>query len=111
MGYVIIYAVESVENTFKNQLCEKNISYLHDTRIKINEKIMKERVNKYHKKKDIIKLEKSKFDPHSQDVILCPKTPIICKINNKDLNIINNEIFTITKTIDDKLIYQMIIKS
>ena len=39
------------KSAFKTQLCVKNISYLHNTRIKINDKLMKERVNKYHKKK------------------------------------------------------------
>ena len=91
------------KSTFKNQLRVKNISYLHDTRIKINEKLMKERVKKYHKKKDIIRLEKNIFDPHSQNVILCPKTPIICKVNNMELNLINNETFTINKIVDDNI--------
>ena len=91
------------KSTFKNQMCLKNIAYLHVTRIKINEKLMKERVKKYHKKKDIIRLEKSIFDPHSQNVILCPNTPIISKINNMDLNIINNECFTINKIVDDNI--------
>ena len=46
---------------------------------------------KFHHKADVLCLEKNHFDPHSQDVILCCNTPIICKINNQNLNIINNE--------------------
>ena len=37
------------------------------------------------------------LDPHSQDVILIPNTPIICKINNKKIGVVNNEKITIKK--------------
>ena len=89
----------------------KNISYLHDTRIKINDMWMKKRVKKYHKKEDVLRLEKNVFDPHSQDVILCPKTPIISKINNTELDIVNNETFTIKKYKMMQLIYVTVKKN
>ena len=44
------------------------------------------------------------FDPHSQDVILCKNTPIISKINNIELEIVNNEQFTIDK-VSEEYIY------
>jgi ATP-dependent exoDNAse (exonuclease V) alpha subunit len=35
------------------------------------------------------------YDPNSQDVKLCAGMPIIARKNNKELNIFNNETFTI----------------
>ena len=62
---------------------------------------MKKQAKKFHHKGDVLRLEKNPFDPHSQDVILCRNTPIICKINNQNLNIVNNLTFTITKIKDE----------
>ena len=45
----------------------------------------------------MLRLDKNPFDAHSQDVIMCRNAPIICKINNQNLNIVNNETFTINK--------------
>ena len=58
---------------------------------------MKKQAKKFHHKGDVLCLDKNPFDPHSQDVILCRNTPIICKINNQKLNIVNNETFIINK--------------
>ena len=63
---------------------------------------MKNRLKSYHKK-NIIKLEKNPYDPHSQDVTLCCKMPVISKVNSKDLNIVNNETFTIQKIKEDMI--------
>jgi len=79
------------KQNFPNNHSIKNVSYLHDTRIKINDMWMKKQAKKFHHKGDVLRLDKNPFDPHSQDVILCRNTPIICKINNQNLNIINNE--------------------
>ena len=58
---------------------------------------MKKQVKKYNMKGNIIRLEKNRFDPQRQHIIFCPKTPIISKINNTELDIVNNETFTINK--------------
>ena len=50
---------------------------VHDTRIKIKDMWMKNKLKTYHKK--ALRLEKKLFDPHSQDVVLIPKTPIFSK--------------------------------
>ena len=49
------------------------------------------------KTKNYIKLEKLPYDENSQDVTLINKTPIIGKVNNSKLGIINNERYIIKK--------------
>ena len=58
---------------------------------------MKKQAKKFHHKGNVLCLEKNPFDPDSQDVILCRNAPIICKINNQNFNIVNNETFIIYK--------------
>ena len=43
------------------------------------------------------RLPKLQYDENSQDVILVRKTPLIDKVNNSKLKLINNERYTITK--------------
>ena len=68
------------KHNFNSNLVPKCISFLHDTRIKVNDMWMKNKLKSYHKKP--LRLEKYIYDPHSQDVILIPNTPIISKMNN-----------------------------
>jgi hypothetical protein len=49
------------------------------------------------KTKNYIKLEKLAYDDNSQEVTLINKTPIIGKVNNSKLGIINNERYIIKK--------------
>ena len=44
-----------------------------------------------------MRLPKLQYDENSQDVILVRKTPLIAKVNNSKLKLINNERYTITK--------------
>ena len=44
-----------------------------------------------------MRLPKLQYDENSQDVILVRKTPLIAKVNNWKLKLINNESYTITK--------------
>ena len=60
---------------------------------------MKNKLKSYHKKP--LRLEKNMYDAHSQDVILIPNTPIISKINNKKIEVVNNETFTIKKILSE----------
>ena len=85
------------KSNFNSKQTSKCISFLHKTRIEINNKCMNEKIKKYKEK--ALRWEKNKFDPHSQDVKLLPGMPIICKKNCKKLEIFNNETFTI-KEID-----------
>ena len=49
------------------------------------------------KTKYYLRLPKLQYDQNSQDVILVRKTPLIAKVNNWKLKLINNESYTITK--------------
>ena len=53
-----------------------------------------------------MRLDKLFYDKNSQDVWLLPGMPIIARVNEKKLDIYNNEFFTI-KTIkqDDIIVY------
>jgi ATP-dependent exoDNAse (exonuclease V) alpha subunit len=96
-------------NEFKHDIKLKNIAYTHKKRIEINDKLMKEgkliieaknRKNKLKISKGIFELKAIETDPHSQDVILYNDMPLISHVNNKELDIFNNEEFIIKK-IDD----------
>ena len=52
-------------------------------------------------KKTKIYVEKNVNDPNSQDMKVFPNLPIICKVNSKEHDIVNNEQF-IVKKLDNK---------
>jgi ATP-dependent exoDNAse (exonuclease V) alpha subunit len=93
-------------NEFKHDIKQRNISFTHKKRMEINDKLMKEgkliieaKNIKNHEKqsKGILELKAIETDPHSQDVILYKNMPLISHVNNKDLDIFNNEEFIIKK--------------
>ena len=90
------------KHNFNSKLVPKCISFLHGTRIKVNDMWMKNKLKSYHKQP--LRLEKYIYDAHSQDVILIPNTPIISKINNKKIEVVNNETFTIKKILSETII-------
>ena len=49
------------------------------------------------KKKKYLELKRLPYDDNSQDVKLVQGMPIISRINNKELEILNNQTFIITK--------------
>ena len=53
--------------------------------------------NKKGKQQKVVHLKAYKFDERSKDISLLPGMPIIARMNNKSLNIMNNEMFRITK--------------
>lgn len=83
------------KNVFKSKLTLKNIAYTNKKRIEINKICMNNEKTKYHKKKIII--GKNKFDPNSQEITVFPNLPIISKINDKKIDIVNNEQFIVEK--------------
>jgi ATP-dependent exoDNAse (exonuclease V) alpha subunit len=96
--------IEMVKKTdFNSEFTFKHLSFTHKTRMEINEKCMDIAKAKYHHS-DWVKLPKSKYDEHSQEVKLLPNVPIIAKVNNKELGIVNNEEFIIDK-VKGNLIY------
>jgi hypothetical protein len=80
----------------KNTDTDVNICWTNAKRKEINEKYMNATWKKA-KTKDYIKLEKLPYDENSQDVTLVNKTPLIGKVNNSNLGIINNERYIIKK--------------
>ena len=91
-------APDNVQNLtpqdFGNVFTKRHISYTNKTRLAINELIMKEMV-KQKKSKNPVKLNKLSYDKNSQDVKLLSGMPIIARVNDKKLEIFNNETFTI----------------
>jgi ATP-dependent exoDNAse (exonuclease V) alpha subunit len=84
------------QDNFNDKDSDVNICWTNAKRKEINEKYMIAAWKKA-KTKNYIKLEKLPYDDNSQDVTLINKTPIIGKVNNSKLGIINNERYTITK--------------
>ena len=71
-----------------------HLCYTNERRIKINNVMMTHKATNYEGNK--IDISKLFWDTQSQDVTLQIDTPIIAKINNIDLGIVNNERFKIT---------------
>jgi ATP-dependent exoDNAse (exonuclease V) alpha subunit len=84
------------QDNFNNKDSDVNICWTNAKRKEINEKYMNAAWKKA-KTKNYIKLEKLAYDDNSQDVTLINKTPIIGKVINSKLGIINTERYTITK--------------
>ena len=84
------------QDNFNNKDSDVNICCTNAKRKEINEKYINAAWKKA-KTKNYIKLEKLPYDENSQEVTLINKTPIIGKVNNSKLLIINNEIHIIKK--------------
>jgi ATP-dependent exoDNAse (exonuclease V) alpha subunit len=84
------------QDNFNDKDTDVNICWTNAKRKEINDKYMNAAWKKA-KTKNYIKLEKLPYDENSQDVTLVNKTPLIGKVNNSKLGIINNERYTITK--------------
>ena len=85
-----------------------NICWTNNKRKKINSKYM-EAAYKKAKTSNYITLKKLEYDDNSQDVTLVNKTPLIAKMNNGNLKLINNERYIIKKV--DKNTKEIIIKN
>jgi 5-methylcytosine-specific restriction enzyme A len=73
-----------------------NICWTNKKRKEINKKYMDEAYKK-DKTSNWIEIKKLEYDDNSQDVILVNKTPLIAKLNNGNLKLINNERYIIKK--------------
>jgi 5-methylcytosine-specific restriction endonuclease McrA len=85
-----------------------NICWTNNTRKQINKKYM-DVAYKKAKTSNYITLKKLEYDDNSQDVTLVNKTPLIAKVNNGNLKLINNERYIIKKV--DKNTKEIIIKN
>jgi hypothetical protein len=78
---------------FKNTMTNRHIAFTNKKRIAINKMEMDKMIKQ--KKVKALELEGLCYDPNSQDVRLCTGMPVIARKNSKELNIFNNETFTI----------------
>jgi hypothetical protein len=78
---------------FKNEFTSRHICFTNRKRIEVNEIMMKQYIKQ--KKVKAFELKGLDYDPNSQDVKLCAGMPVIARKNDKNLNIFNNESFTI----------------
>ena len=86
--------INNIKKTdFKNKMTNRHICFTNKKRMTIN-KMEMDRMIKLKKVK-AFELEGLNYDPNSQNVRLCAGMPIIARRNNKELNIFNNETFTI----------------
>jgi len=91
---------------FKNKMTNRHISFTNKKRIEIN-KIMMDQTIKIKKVKGL-EFKKLSYDPNSQDIKICTGMPVIARKNSKELNIFNNETFTIKeiKRTEDEIIVE-----
>ena len=85
------------KSQFKNEFTDRHIAFTNYKRIEINYIMMKKVVLKTKEK--ALKLKALTYDDNSQDVKLIKGMPIIARVNKLNLDIANNEEFTI-KEID-----------
>ena len=74
----------------------KNICYTNRKRMKINTLCM-ERFIKEKKPSKVLEFNKLTYSKYSQDMKICVGMPIQSRVNNKKLNIFNNEMYRVTK--------------
>jgi ATP-dependent exoDNAse (exonuclease V) alpha subunit len=79
-----------------------NICFSNKKRIQINT----ECINKYIKENpgEFINIEKLSYDENSQDYKLMVGMPLIARINKKSINIVNNEVFEVSKINNNSII-------
>ena len=84
---------------FNKEFTDRHLAFTNKKRIEINQKCMDKYKTKYHGMKQY--LEANVNDENSQNVVLYPKLPIICKKNDKELELVNNEQFVVSKLTAD----------
>lgn len=81
----------------------KNICFTNKTRKIVNEMCIK-RYHQQHPRNKRIMIEELSYDKNSQAYELMEGMPIIARVNNKQLNIVNNEAFIVSKILKNKII-------
>jgi ATP-dependent exoDNAse (exonuclease V) alpha subunit len=92
--------INTIQKTdFKNAMTSRHICFTNKKRLEINKMMMEQFIKK--KKVKGLSLKGLDYDNNSQDITICAGMPVISRKNNKDLNIYNNETYTI-KEINNK---------
>jgi hypothetical protein len=81
------------KETFKTDFADLHLCYTNKKRKELNHMMMDKIVRQ--KKRTPLKLDALEYDGNSQDVKLVSGMPVICRKTCKDLDIMNNETFTI----------------
>ena len=79
---------------FTNKMTNMHISFTNKKRIEIN-KLMMNKIILENPDENVIEFKKLYYDDNSQDVKIIKGMPIIARRNCKELNIANNDCFTI----------------
>jgi ATP-dependent exoDNAse (exonuclease V) alpha subunit len=97
--------INSIDTTkFNNKMCDRNLAYTNRKRIEINKICMDKYKLNYHGTKQY--LDANKHDTNSQDVTIYPNLPIICKKNDEEMELINNEQFIVSKVTYDMVYFK-----
>ena len=76
-----------------------NLCHTNELRKEINEAWMDETIKKCKTK--TLSYEALKYDKNTQNITICKDMPIIARINNKGLDVVNNECFSIDEINND----------
>lgn len=79
-----------------------NIAFTNNRRKEINETCMT-RFLEETKPETTITFEALPYDKNSQEITVCKGAPVIARVNQKSLDIVNNEVFTVIKINDDTI--------
>ena len=85
---------------FPKLKCERSICFTNNTRIFLNEYWMNIKSKKHTK---IVHVPRLDYDQNSQDMKVYVGLPIIARINALDLDIANNNTYTVKRIDDDKI--------
>ena len=84
------------QDEVQQEWATRHLAFTHKTRMWINDRMMNKAEEKARRNKStVLQLKALDYEGHSQDVKLCAGTPIIARINMKDLELFNNEQYII----------------
>ena len=78
----------------------KNVCFTNRKRQNVN-RVCMERFIKEHKPRQVAEFKKLTYSKYTQDMKICAGMPIQARINNKKLNIFNNEMYSVVSVTDD----------
>lgn len=78
---------------FTEKECRRSLAFTNKKRIKVNAywMVKEAKTNKH------LLIDKHKYDPNSQDMLICVGAPIIARVTDSELEIANNEEFIVEK--------------
>jgi hypothetical protein len=89
----------SIFNSNKNYL---NVCYTNRIRKYVNNECMKKYIKENQGPK--LDIKKLQYDKNSQDITIMKGMPLICRINQKSIDIVNNEMFKVIKVMPNEIV-------